>query len=162
MKKRAVLSLLMFNGLRVGEVSRLTLDDIDWDEQTIAVIKRKSGHPLITPMSDYVKAALMEYVSTARPNHHSYREIFLSEFAPIKPVSSRGMTQMMRRQLRKHGITCGGGHRMRHTFGTYLLDSGSSLKEAQLLLGHNRINSSRIYGKSSMTRMREHVVTDEI
>ena len=161
-KKRAVLSLLMFNGLRVGEVSRLTLDDIDWDEQTIAVIKRKNRHPLITPMSDYVKAALMEYVSEARPNHHSYREVFLTEFAPVKPISSRGMTQMMRRQLRKHGITCGGGHRMRHTFGTYLLDSDSSLKEAQLLLGHNRINSSRIYGKSSMTRMREQIVTDEI
>jgi len=162
MKKRAVLSLLMFNGLRVGEVSKLTLDDLDWDEQTITVTMRKNRQPLITPMSDYVKASLMEYVYKARPNHLPYREVFISEFAPKSPIGSRGITQMMIRQLRKHGITCGGGHRMRHTFGTYLLDSNSSLQEAQLLLGHSRANATRIYGKSSMKRMREHVVTDEI
>lgn len=162
MKKRAVLSLLMFNGLRVGEVSRLCLDDIDWDEQTITIAHRKNRQPLITPMSDYVKSALMEYISKARPKESRYREVFLSRNAPIKPISSRGITQMMIRQLAKHGVTCGGGHKMRHTFGTYLLESDSSLKEAQLLLGHSQINSTRIYGKSSLKRMREHVVSDEI
>jgi len=162
LKKKAVLALLMFNGLRAAEAAKLSIDDIDWDEQTLTVTNRKNRHPLITPMSDYVKAALMEYISQARPNGYSYREVFLTEFAPIKPISSRGITQMMRRQLRKHGIGCGGAHRMRHTFGTYLLESDSSIIEAQLLMGHKRVNATRIYGKSSLKRMREHVVADEI
>jgi len=113
-------------------------------------------------MSDYVRATLMEYVSKARPNNRPEREVFLSEFAPIKPISSRGITQIMRRQLQKHGISCDGSSKTRHTFGTYLLESDNSIKEAQLLLGHRQINSSRIYGKSSLKRMREHVVADEI
>jgi len=162
LKKKAVLSLLMFNGLRAAEAAKLSIDDIDWDGQTITITNRKNRQPLITPMSDYVKAALMEYISKARPNGYHYREVFLTEFAPIKPISSRGITQMMRRQLRKHGVDCGGAHRMRHTFGTYLLESDSSIIEAQLLMGHKRVNATRIYGKSSLKRMREHVVSDEI
>lgn len=162
LKKKAILSLMMFNGLRVGEVAKLTLDDIAWEKKTLAITGRKNRVPLISVMSDYVQASLMEYIAKARPNHRSERQVFFTGFAPIRPMSSRAITQLMRRRLRKHSINCGGAHRMRHTFGTYLLESGNSLKESQLLLGHRSAKSSQIYAKSSMARMREYVVSDEV
>jgi integrase/recombinase XerD len=161
-KEKAILAVILMNGLRIGEVAGLTLDDIDWDKKLITVRNRKNNTPLITILAAYTQAALMEYITEARPAGREERNIFFTSLAPIKPLNSRAITQVMRRLLRKNSITFGGGHRIRHTFATHALESGSSLENVAELMGHNSISSSQIYVKSSMRRMREHVVNDEV
>jgi integrase/recombinase XerD len=159
-RKNAIFSLVLFAGLRVGEVATLTLDDINWEEGTILVRNRKNGHDLLTVLSGHTSEALKKYIMQVRPQEREGRNIFYTLRPPTRPLKSSAITAITGRVLQKLNIS-GGGHRIRHSFAQNLLESGSSLSEVQMLLGHNNIDSSRIYTKSSLSRMRKFIVDDE-
>ena len=63
----AILLLLVSYGLRGREVAALTLDDIDWKRERLAVPERKAGHSTAFPLSAVVGAALVDYLQHGRP-----------------------------------------------------------------------------------------------
>ena len=63
----AVLLLLVSYGLRGREIAALTLDDIDWKRERLAVPERKAGHSTAFPLSVVVGEALIDYLRHARP-----------------------------------------------------------------------------------------------
>ena len=66
----AILLLLVSYGLRGREVAALTLDDIDWKRERLAIPERKAGHSTAFPLSTVVGAALVDYLrhgSTGQP-----------------------------------------------------------------------------------------------
>ena len=63
----AILLLLVTYGLRGREVAALTLDDIDWKRERLAVPERKAGHSTAFPLSASVGEALVDYLRHGRP-----------------------------------------------------------------------------------------------
>ena len=63
----AILLLLVSYGLRGREVAALTLDDIDWKRERLAVPERKAGHSTAFPLSATVGEAIIDYVRHGRP-----------------------------------------------------------------------------------------------
>jgi site-specific recombinase XerD len=82
----AVLVLLVTYGMRAREIAALTLDDIDWKRDRLAVPERKAGHSTAFPLSAVVGEALLDYLQHGRPATTD-RRVF---FRPRLPGSRSG------------------------------------------------------------------------
>ena len=84
-RDHAVLSLLIYYGLRRGEVERLTLDDVDWAAEKIHItrpkLRRSQYYPLAIPVGD----AILRYLRQARPRC-SHRALFLTHQGAFPPT----------------------------------------------------------------------------
>jgi len=71
--KRDYLVCLLFTqlGMRAGDVSRLTFTDIHWDRNTIELVQQKTGNPLVLPLLESLRIALLDYWRNARPESSS-------------------------------------------------------------------------------------------
>jgi len=150
----AILLLLARLGLRAGEVASLSLDDIDWQAGSISV-HGKSGHRPRLPLPDDVGEALAEYLRDGRPRLDS-RVVFLSGNAPLRPIKSSVVTDVVKRQLERAGIDSPrkGAHQFRHGLATEMLQHGASLSEIGELLGHRHPDTTAIYAKVDLVSLR--------
>ena len=67
LRDRAMILCMDRLGLRVSEVVRLLLDDIDWRAGVIRILARKTGHGALLPITGEVGAALVDYLQRGRP-----------------------------------------------------------------------------------------------
>jgi len=155
-RDHAILSLLIYYGLRRGEVERLTLDDLDWVAETIHVTRPKQRRAQCYPMSVPVGEAILRYLRLARPRC-SHRALFLTIQAPFRPLSGPSITFMVRKRLTKQGVQLNwrGAHCLRHACASQLLDAGFTLKQIADHLGHQSMDTTRIYTKIDLDGLRQ-------
>lgn len=155
-RDRAILMLLVAYGLRSGEVSRLQLDDVDWENETLRIRRSKSGRTHLFPLSQGVGQAILRYVLEVRPPR-AERTLFFTMFAPVQPLSRGGMTSIVHNRLRRIGIVNGprGPHSLRHAAARHLLDQGMSMKEIGDFLGHRSPSATAVYAKVDLNALRE-------
>jgi site-specific recombinase XerD len=135
------LGLLMLRcGLRVSEVARLRLGDIDWTQQSIRVDQGKGRKDRIVYVSADVLAALRTCLP-ARPEVVPDGLVFWNQKRPHRPLSPKGIQKKMERYAKAAGIqaSC---HSLRHTFASNLLEAGAEVISIKELLGHASIASS--------------------
>ena len=159
-RDRAILMLLIGYGLRAGEVCGLQLDDLDWEQETIRVRRSKPGRTDLYPLSRGVGQAIMRYLVDIRPRWHG-RSLFLSLRAPIRPLRTSALSEIVRRRINRLGLEAGrsGAHVLRHAAAQHLLDHGLPMKTVGDYLGHRRIASTSVYAKVHLEALRE-VVAD--
>ncbi len=155
-RDRAVLMLFIAYGLRVGEVRRLALEDLDWENETIRVRRSKSGKTDIYPLSQGVGKAVLRYIVEVRPPRPE-RALFLTLNAPIRPIGRCGIGSIVSNRLKRIGITKGrrGPHTLRHAAAQHLLDEGIPMKVIGDFLGHRSLSSTAIYAKVNINALRE-------
>ena len=154
-RDRVILLLLAVYGLRVGEVRRLCLENVDWERRTIAIARTKQGRARICPLIPTLAAALTRYIREVRPPTH-YREIFIRLNAPHKPFCHGGMWGIVANRFRRLGIKselCG-PHSLRHACATHLLAQGFTLTEVGGHLGHSTSEATLVYAKVDMNALR--------
>lgn len=155
-RDRAAVMLLAIYGLRVNEVSRLCLEDIDWDHDLIAVTRTKQRRSQIYPLVPVVGDAIIRYLKMARPKS-SRREVFLTFKAPLRPITQGILHQAITKHMEALGIhpPHTGPHSLRHACATHLVHQGFSLKEIGDHLGHRSTISTRVYAKVDLPALRE-------
>lgn len=158
----AILLLLVTYGLRAREVAALTLDDIDWRHERLAVPERKAGHSTAFPLSAAVGNALADYLRHGRPAG-SGRRVFFRAVAPVRPIGAAAVSCCARAYLLKAGIDVPrpGSHTLRHTAVQRLVDDGFSLKTIGDFVGHRSPRSTEIYAKVDVERLREVVAAGD-
>ncbi|MEI8334615.1 MAG: site-specific integrase [Chloroflexota bacterium] len=151
----AILLLLVTYGLRAGEVAGLTLDDIDWKRERLAVPARKAGHSTAFPLSGAVGAALVDYLKGGRPETAD-RHIFFRALAPVRPIGAAAVSSCAGHYLRAAGIRVPrpGSHTLRHTAVQRLVDTDFSLKTIGDFVGHRSAASTEIYAKVAVETLR--------
>jgi integrase/recombinase XerD len=142
-RDRAVLTLLTRLGLRAGEVSALTLDDIDWRAGEIR-IAGKGGRTDRLPLPPDVGEALACYLRDGRPASR-HRAVFLKAVAPFGPFTPATVGGVVAMACDRAGVARFGPHRLRHLVGTETLRAGASLEEVAQLLRHAKAATSSIY-----------------
>jgi site-specific recombinase XerD len=154
-RARPMLMLLAIYGLRRGEVSRLRLDDFDWDHELFRAVSSKTRRVRTYPLIRSVGDAILRYLQEVRPCSE-HRELFLSLRPPFRPVCS-SMWQMVGPRLRSLHVSLPhyGPHALRHACASRLLAAGLSLKEIGDQLGHMDPDSTRIYAKVDLAGLRE-------
>lgn len=154
LRDRAILLLLARLGLRAGEVSRLSLDDIDWREGRVVVRAGKSGRERMLPLPAEVGRAVARYLGRNRPASSS-RRVFLGCLAPHFPLAPGAVSEIARRALLRAGARGPrlGAHSFRHSAATEMVRRGVSFKEVADVLGHARLETTAIYAKLDAARL---------
>jgi integrase/recombinase XerD len=157
----AILLLLVTYGLRGREVAALTLDDIDWKRERLAVPERKAGHSTAFPLSTSVGEALVDYLQHGRPKTTD-RHVFFRSAAPLRPIGSAAVSGCARRYLLRAGVHVPrpGSHTLRHTLVQRLVDADFALKEIGDFVGHRSPASTQIYGKVAVESLRQVALGD--
>ena len=155
-RAHAILMLLALYGLRAGEVSRLCLDDIDWDREIVSIHRPKQRCAQQYPWHSSVGDAVLRYLRDARPRS-GYRELFLTLAAPHRPLSSPSVTALVHARMAGIGSTLArrGAHSLRHACAARLLAADFSFKEIGDHLGHRSANSAFYYAKADLAGLRQ-------
>ena len=148
----AILMLLARLGLRTVEVARLELDDLYWRSGEIE-IDGKGHERARLPLPSDVGEALVAYL-VLRGRHDS-RRVFLTEHAPTRPIQAAGVRSVVRDACRRAGMEHVAAHRLRHALACQLLREGASLIDVSQVLRHKHLQSTAIYAKVDLARLRE-------
>jgi len=150
----AILLLLARLGLRAGEVTALTLDDIDWKEGNLR-LRGKGGREAELPLPVDVGEAITGYLRNGRPRCAG-RCLFIRERAPRVGLASRAISNLVKRALVRAAVHSPrqGAHLFRHSLATEMLRQGASLSEIGELLRHQHPNTTMIYAKVDLPALR--------
>lgn len=157
----AILLLLVTYGLRGREVAALTLDDVDWRHDRLAIPERKAGHSTAFPLSAVVGDALVDYLRHGRPTTTD-RHMFFRAVAPRRPIGSAAVSSLARAYLLKAGIDVPrpGSHTLRHSAVQRLVDADFDLKTIGDFVGHRSARSTEVYAKVAVEPLRQVALGD--
>jgi len=139
----ALITLMLNTGLRVSEVSGLTVADVSISPRkgSVAVRGGKGGKFRAVPLNVDTRRALQSYLNEADLESGSY--LFISQRGgPLQPSGIYYLVNRYARDARLEDVT---PHTLRHTFGKNLVDAGVSLDRVAQLLGHESVDTTRVY-----------------
>jgi integrase/recombinase XerD len=160
-RDRAVLMVLAIYGLRAGEVSRLRLEDLDWEGESLTVATSKTRRMRTYPLAKSVGDAILRYVREVRPRS-VHREVFLGLLYPFQPLHPATLWSIVAKRLRTvdTSLPHHGPHALRHACARRLLSQGHSLKEIGDQLGHSDPEATRVYAKVDLAGLRQVAAVD--
>ena len=154
LRDRAMLELLYACGLRVSELTGLTVGSLNLRQGVVRVTGKGNKERLI-PMGQEAMLWLERYSTEARAS--------LLDNQPAEILFPSNRAQPMTRQTFWHRIklyakkadirTPLSPHTLRHAFATHLLNHGADLRVVQLLLGHSDLSTTQIYTHVAQARM---------
>lgn len=159
LRDRAILELLYGSGMRVSEVVKLNLDDIDMHGGEVRVFG-KGRKERVVLIGSHAKASINEYLDVGRPQLSQLTKkdlrgaVFLGKWGTR--ITSRSIERMIVKYAKQAGldkkIT---PHTIRHTFATHMLSGGADLKIVQELLGHASLSTTQVYTHITKERMKK-------
>jgi integrase/recombinase XerC len=157
LRDRALIELIYAAGLRVSELAKLNLEQIDLDSCEIRVWGKGSKERVVL-IGEPAARALSNYLDNGRP-------ILLGKTADrgalfINNLGGRLSERMIQKMMGKYAAIAGiekrvHPHLLRHTFATHLLDGGADLRVVQELLGHSNLATTQIYTHVTQSRARK-------
>lgn len=150
-KHKAILYTIYSAGLRVGEVVKLKLEDIDSKRMLIHVRQGKGRKDRYTVLSETALEVLRVYAKTYRVSTW----LFPGE-TPENHLTERSVQKIFERARHAAGVKKDVSvHSLRHSFATHLLEGGTDLRYIQELLGHQQSKTTEIYTHVSQKSIRK-------
>ncbi len=142
----AMLELLYAAGLRVSELVKLKLQDINLEAGFVRIFGKGSKERIV-PIGSHAREKINTYLKTARSEHLKQSNspyLFIARAG--RPMTRQGFWKLLRRYTLQAGfgkkIT---PHSFRHSFASHLLEGGADLRAVQIMLGHVDISTTQIY-----------------
>jgi site-specific recombinase XerD len=154
----AMVQLAYTMGLRPTEISRISLDDISFSTQQLKIAERKSTNPVELPMPEQTVKAIAAYLIKARPQSE-HRRVFLTRLPPFRPMSPNSVARHITQAMKNANLRAT-AYWLRHTYAQNLLETGFSIFEIKEMLGHDKIESTKLYLHVHLKLMRK-VLFDE-
>jgi site-specific recombinase XerD len=150
-RDRAIVTLMLFCGLRCMEVRGLKIKDIDFEEGSLRVIGKGNKERLL-PLSPDVAASIQKYLKFQRPENTPTDHVFVVLKGKNRgsPLTAAGLRSLFRYHRKISGVTQANPHRLRHTFGIEMVRAGVKLATLQKMLGHTHIETTMRYINLSM------------
>jgi site-specific recombinase XerD len=148
------LCLLMLRcGLRVSEVAKLKLGNIDWDQKSLMIVQGKGRKDRVVYLSSDAIAGLKACLEL-RPSSVPDDLLFWNQKRTGRTLSTEGIQKKVERYAKTAGIkaSC---HSLRHTFASNLLEEGAEVTSIKELMGRSSIESSERYAKLSNQRVKQ-------
>jgi integrase/recombinase XerD len=146
LRDRALLELFYASGLRVSELSGLSLQQLDLDHGFLRVFGKGSKERVV-PVGGKARDALAAYLDAGRKffvKPKTGSELFLSERGTA--ISRKMLWVLIKKYAKRAGLTKPvKPHLLRHSFATHLLSGGADLRAIQEMLGHANISTTQIY-----------------
>lgn len=154
-RARAVVEVLYSGGIRVGEMQKLDLEDVDLSSGVMRV-KGKRKKERLAFLGAPARSALERYLALRQVEMGPIPAEALFVNNRGKRLSVRGLERVVDGQLKRAGLAGRGSpHTLRHSFATHMLDAGADLRSVQELLGHADLATTQIYTHVTPKRLRE-------
>jgi integrase/recombinase XerD len=152
----AMLETLYATGLRVSELVRLRLADVNFDAGYLMAFGKGRKQRLV-PIGEVALAGVRAYLETARPTFVSARgqsnALFLTRHG--RAMSRQSFWKLLGRYAVAAGIRKRiSPHKLRHSFATHMVERGADLRAVQAMLGHADIGTTEIYTHLSRRHLR--------
>ncbi|WP_180553028.1 site-specific tyrosine recombinase XerD [Staphylococcus haemolyticus] len=155
-RDRTILELLYATGMRVTELIRIEIDDVNLIMGFVKVFG-KGNKERIIPLGDTVIEYLDTYINTVRPQllkKTVTNVLFLNLHG--RPLTRQGIWKLIKQYGLRADITKTlTPHTLRHSFATHLLENGADLRAVQEMLGHSDISTTQLYTHVSKTQIRQ-------
>jgi site-specific recombinase XerD len=141
----AIVSLMLYCGLRVGDVAGLELPDLEIGARSGRAICRngKGNKTRVVPLPPEARRALSQYLGSRPPGDAA--AVFVGERGAL---TEDGVRSICSRYAALSGVKFS-PHTLRHTFAHRFLDQGGDLAALAQLLGHENLNTTGVYTKRS-------------
>lgn len=156
-RDRAQFLLMSGCGLGGAEVLQLQLSDIDWSGRRLRVVRPKTKVTIWLPLLPEIARSLADYIRHARPSPTTSRYVFLSRRMPFQFFKNSGVLRHRVRYLaRRAGIEAPilGTHLFRHSHATRHVLLGTDIKTLSDILGHQDPETTSIYTRAAVQRLR--------
>ena len=141
---RVILMTLYGTGLRREELCRLKVTDVDSQRMVIHVRQGKGNRDRDLPLSPKLLEVLRDYWRWRKPKTYLFPSLLRTR--QEKPITSKTVWYAVREAARRAGIKKKvHPHLLRHSWATHLLERGADLREIQVLLGHNDLETTALY-----------------
>jgi site-specific recombinase XerD len=141
----AIVTLMIFCGLRSCEVLSLSVNDIDLIDDRIRV-RGKGGKERNLPMSASVRQSIQRYLDYERPEvSHDRLFVVLKGAHRGQALTAGGLRTLFRHRRKILNLDAANPHKFRHTFCTNMIRQGVSLAVVQKLMGHADIEVTMGY-----------------
>ncbi len=153
----AVLELLYATGIRVGELVKIKIQDIDLLNHFVIVLGKGAKERLV-PVGSKAIDAITAYLRQSRPYLlHTTKQNHNLLFVNSKggPITDRSIRRIVEKYINKLALNKKiSPHSLRHTFATHLLNNGADLRTVQELLGHVSLSTTQIYTHVTKEKLR--------
>lgn len=153
LRDAAILELFYSSGMRLSELTGLTIRSIDFTEQRVKVTG-KGDKERIVPLGGHSALALKAYLEVRSFYHPATTELALFVNYGGKRLTGRGVQRLLAQYGRAIGLERLTPHMLRHTAATHLLDAGADLVAVKELLGHERLSTTQIYTHVALDRLK--------
>ncbi len=145
-RDRALVELFYASGLRLAEIVRLDVGDLQW-ELGVARVTGKGDKQRLAPIGEEALGWVRRYLRDVRPKllgDGTSARLFLARGGRglSRESVARAIRQLARRARLDKRVT---PHMLRHSFATHLLQGGADLRAIQEMLGHASIETTQIY-----------------
>jgi integrase/recombinase XerD len=157
LRDRALLEVLYATGMRVSELARLTVNDVDLAAGSVRCVG-KGDKERVMPLYPEAMEAVRAYIEHGRPqllgSDTDQMALFLNPRG--EQLTRQGLWLIIKRYAKELGIQDRvTPHTLRHSFATHMLNGGAGLREVQKLLGHANISTTQVYTHVSRDRLHE-------
>ena len=156
LRDRAMLELLYSSGLRVSELIKLEIINLNLRQGVVRIMGKGEKERLV-PIGEEAMEWINKYLNSSR-------EVLLGKESKDQHLfvtkRGKGMTrQAFWYRIKKYALRSGidkslSPHTLRHAFATHLLNHGADLRTVQLLLGHTSLSTTQIYTEVAKERMK--------
>ncbi|MCA1697857.1 MAG: tyrosine-type recombinase/integrase [Actinobacteria bacterium] len=137
-------------GLRISDLRRLELSDLDWRAKTITIVQHKTGQPLSLPLLDDVGWAIIDYVGHGRPET-ACPKVFVKH---RHPFDAFGCSSSIASRLSRHAARAGiafqpgevcGMHSLRGALAVAMIGNQTPIPVISAVLGHASSDTTQAY-----------------
>lgn len=151
-RERAMIEVLYSTGCRVSELAIIKLKDINWGNREIHLFGKGKKHrtAFFTARAEVI---LRDYLSQ-READNEY--LFVSERKPHNKLGKTGIERIIRVIADRANINkTVTPHIFRHTLATHSVYSGIPIEDVSKLLGHAQVNTTMVYYKAELSKLKQ-------
>lgn len=139
-KHKAILATIYSCGLRLSELTRLMIKDVNSSAMSVTARQGKGNRDRVVVLSEKLLVLLRDYFIAYKPKEYLFEGQAGGKYA------ERSVQQVLKQALVKANIkTKGSVHTLRHSYATHLIEQGTDIRFVQELLGHKSIKTTLIY-----------------
>jgi integrase/recombinase XerD len=158
-RDRAILELFYSTGLRLEEMARLTVPDVDTRNGFARVTRGKFAKDRVVPAGSQACHWVRQYLDQVRGpwtlGNRDERALWLTTRKPHAPLKAQMIAVLVRQYGQRSGIDRRlSPHVWRHTCATHLLSGGGNIAYVQRLLGHRSLETTQRYTRVTIPELK--------